>query len=132
VATTAFFSRALGKASRAQQPHKTHRLISPPLWDGPPLGRPMARTSAASTPIGPQGGFVAQEAVCRAASPLRVVYCLLPIAYCPLPIAYCLLFIVYCILSIVYCLLSIVYCLLSIVYCRRLAVFSSSPSRACC
>jgi hypothetical protein len=32
------FSRALGKASRAQQPHKTHRLISPPLWDAPPTG----------------------------------------------------------------------------------------------
>jgi hypothetical protein len=36
VTTTAFFSRALGKASRAQRPHKTHRLISPPLWDAPP------------------------------------------------------------------------------------------------
>ena len=33
-----FFSRALGKASRAQRPHKTHRLISPPLWDQPPRG----------------------------------------------------------------------------------------------
>ncbi len=36
VTTTAFFSQALGKASRAQRPHKTHRLISPPLWDAPP------------------------------------------------------------------------------------------------
>ena len=36
--TNAFFSRALGKASRAQQPHKTRRLIrpSPPTRDAPP------------------------------------------------------------------------------------------------
>ena len=32
-----FLSRALRKASRAQRPH-THRLIKPPLWDGPPTG----------------------------------------------------------------------------------------------
>ena len=36
VAFFSFFSRALGKASRAQRPHKTHRLISPPPWDAPP------------------------------------------------------------------------------------------------
>ena len=35
-----FFSRALGKASRARRPHKTHRLIPPPLWDAQPVGRP--------------------------------------------------------------------------------------------
>ena len=66
---------------------------------------------------------------------LYIVYCLLAIVYCLLPIVCCLLYIVYCILSIVYCILSIVYCLLAIDYClfcRRLAVFSSSPSRACC
>ena len=77
--TNAFFSRALGKASRAQQPHKTRRLIRllPPnprraashTNSPPPPGKPAGanghtrRTASFHTPSGtrrPKGGLRSQ------------------------------------------------------------------------
>ena len=61
------------KASRTQRPHKTHRLISPPLWDPPPRGR-MAALGLATTPA--NQAFCSQHAAGeRSAAPPSPPFC---------------------------------------------------------